>query len=159
MKIVTINVPESYLGAINKLIGENGLYPSRSELIRVAVRDFLLKELKMAKNMAKYDQPEEEAEEAFDEENFVKVPIDTVNEKSEPIREFKAYKIIKRLNFDASEEITKEIDHGKFTGKVNYKETYDDVPLPSNYTHPTQEQLRNAYPNSPDYKHINEGLG
>ena len=54
MKIVTVNVPESYIGAINKLIGENGLYPSRSELIRCAVRDFLLKELKMANNMAKY---------------------------------------------------------------------------------------------------------
>ena len=158
MKIVTVNVPESYLGAINKLIGENGLYPSRSELIRVAVRDFLLRELKMAKNMARYNQSEEEAEEVFDEENFVRVPIETVNEKSEPIREFKAYKIIKSLNFDASEVITKEIDHGEFTGKVNYNETYDDVPLPSNYIHPTQEHLRNVFPNLPDFRYINEGL-
>ena len=158
MKICTVNVPESYIGAINKLIGENGLYPSRSELIRVAVREFLLKELKMANNMAKYNEQEDEAEEDFDEENFVRVPIEKVNEKSEPIREFKAYKIIKRLNFDASEEITKEIDHGEFTGKVNYKETYDDVPLPSNYIHPTQEQLRNAFPNLPDFKFINERL-
>ena len=158
MKIVTVNVPESYLGAINKLIGENGLYPSRSELIRVAVRDFLLRELKMANNMAKYNEAEEEAEEDFDEENFVRVPIEKNNEKSEPIREYKAYKIIKSLNFDASEVITKEIDHGGFTGKVNYNETYDDILLPSNYNRPTLMQQREAYPNSPDFKFINERL-
>jgi Arc/MetJ-type ribon-helix-helix transcriptional regulator len=94
MKIVTVNVPESYIGAINKLIGENGLYPSRSELIRCAVRDFLLKELKMANNMAKYNEAEIDD---FDDENFVRVPIESRNEKSEPVREFKTYKIIKRL--------------------------------------------------------------
>jgi len=94
MKIVTVNVPESYIGAINKLIGENGLYPSRSELIRCAVRDFLIKELKMANNMAKYKEAEIDD---FDDENFVRVPIESINEKSEPVREFKTYKIIKRL--------------------------------------------------------------
>jgi len=94
MKIVTVNVPESYIGAINKLIGENGLYPSRSELIRCAVRDFLLKELKMANNMAKYNEAEIDD---FDDKNFVRVPIESINEESEPVREFKTYKIIKRL--------------------------------------------------------------
>jgi len=94
MKIVTVNVPESYIDAINKLIGEDGLYPSRSELIRCAVRDFLLKELKMANNMAKYNEAEIDD---FDDENFVRVPIESINEKSEPVREFKTYKIIKRL--------------------------------------------------------------
>jgi len=94
MKIVTVNVPESYIGAINKLIGEDGLYPSRSELIRCAVRDFLLKELKMANNMAKYNEAKIDD---FDDENFVRVPIESRNEKSEPVREFKTYKIIKRL--------------------------------------------------------------
>jgi len=44
MKIVTVNVPESYIEAIKKLIGRDGLYPSRSELIRCAVREFLIKE-------------------------------------------------------------------------------------------------------------------
>jgi Arc/MetJ-type ribon-helix-helix transcriptional regulator len=94
MKIVTVNVPESYIGAINKLIGQNGLYPSRSELIRCAVRDFLLKELKMANNMAKYNEAEIDD---FDDKNFVRIPIESINEKSEPVREFKTYKIIKRL--------------------------------------------------------------
>ena len=54
MKIVTINVPESYIDAIAKLTGDGGLYPSRSELIRNAVREFLLKELRLAKAMARF---------------------------------------------------------------------------------------------------------
>ncbi|MFX0029598.1 MAG: ribbon-helix-helix domain-containing protein, partial [Candidatus Hermodarchaeota archaeon] len=37
MKIVTVNIPETYLESIERLIGEDGLYPSRSELIRCAV--------------------------------------------------------------------------------------------------------------------------
>ena len=96
MKIVTVNVPESYIDAINKLIGENGLYPSRSELIRVAVREFLLKELRMAKNMAKFKEHEIDD---FDEENFVRIPIEKTDENEEPVREFKTYKIIKRLDY------------------------------------------------------------
>ncbi|MFX1503986.1 MAG: ribbon-helix-helix domain-containing protein [Promethearchaeota archaeon] len=96
MKIVTVNIPESYLDSIEKLVGENGLYPSRSELIRVAVRDFLLKELKMADTMAKYKETEIED---FDDENFVRVPIERLNEKDQPVREFKTYKIIKRLEY------------------------------------------------------------
>ncbi|MFW9970353.1 MAG: ribbon-helix-helix domain-containing protein [Candidatus Odinarchaeota archaeon] len=96
MKIVTVNIPESYLDSIEKLVGEDGLYPSRSELIRVAVRDFLLKELKMADNLAKYKEMETEE---FDDENFVRVPIERLNDKDEPVREFKTYKIIKRLEY------------------------------------------------------------
>jgi Arc/MetJ-type ribon-helix-helix transcriptional regulator len=94
LKIVTVNIPESYLDSIEKLVGEHGLYPSRSELIRVAVREFLLKELQMANNMAKYNETKVDN---FDNENFVRVPIERLNEKDEPVREFKTYKIVKRL--------------------------------------------------------------
>ncbi|MFX1388869.1 MAG: ribbon-helix-helix domain-containing protein [Promethearchaeota archaeon] len=94
MKIVTVNIPETYLDSIEKLVGENGLYPSRSELIRVAVRDFLLRELKMADSMARYNESKIED---LDDENFVRVPIERLNEKDEPVREFKTYKIIRRL--------------------------------------------------------------
>lgn len=96
MKIVTVNIPESFLDSIKKLVGNNGLYPSRSELIRVAVRDFLIRELKMADNMAKYKETEIED---FDDENYVRVPVERLNEKDEPVREFKTYKIIKRLEY------------------------------------------------------------
>jgi len=93
MKIVTVNVPESYIEAIKRLVGENGLYPSRSELIRCAVREFLLKELRMAKNMVKYNEPEIDN---FDKEHYVRIPLVT-KDKEEPVREFKTYKILRRL--------------------------------------------------------------
>lgn len=94
MKIVTVNVPESYVDAIKKLVGQDGLYPSRSELIRVAVREFLLKELKLANAMAKYEKVEVDD---FDEENFVRVPSESKDENGDSIRTFATYKIIKKL--------------------------------------------------------------
>jgi Arc/MetJ-type ribon-helix-helix transcriptional regulator len=45
MHIITVNLPESYVVAVDALSGPKGIYPSRSELIRVAVREFLLREL------------------------------------------------------------------------------------------------------------------
>ncbi|MCK4285181.1 MAG: ribbon-helix-helix protein, CopG family [Candidatus Lokiarchaeota archaeon] len=96
MKIVTVNIPESYLESIKRLIGENGLYPSRSELIRVAVREFLIKELRRANEMIKYKEVQVEK---LDEKNFVRVPIEKMDENNEPVREFKTYKIVKRLEY------------------------------------------------------------
>jgi len=95
IKICTVNIPESYIDAINKLIGENGLYPSRSELIRCAVRQFLIKELSAANKMAKLGDLSNLDD--FDDENFVRVPMDSLNENSEPIQTFKTYKIVRRL--------------------------------------------------------------
>ena len=99
MKICTVNVPESYIDAINKLIGGNGLYPSRSELIRVAVREFLLRELEMAEKMINKTNEQNDEEDDFDDENFVRVPTMALNKMNEPIREFTTYKIIKRLEY------------------------------------------------------------
>lgn len=96
MKIVTVNIPETYIESIQRLVGENGLYPSRSELIRCAVRDFLIKELKRANEMIRYKEVEVEE---LDDENFVRVPVEKMDENNEPVREFKTYKIIKRLEY------------------------------------------------------------
>jgi antitoxin ParD1/3/4 len=46
MKIITINLPEKYLSAIQTL-NDLGIYPSRSEAIRIALKEFLKEELKM----------------------------------------------------------------------------------------------------------------
>ena len=46
MKIITINLPEKYLQAI-QILNDMGVYPSRSEAIRTALNEFLAKELKM----------------------------------------------------------------------------------------------------------------
>ena len=88
MKIVTVNVPKSYLDAIAVLIRLNdGLFPSRSELVRVAVRKKLLMDMKMSENV--------EIVEKYDEVNFVRVPIESMDGN----REFKQYKIIRRLEY------------------------------------------------------------
>ncbi|MFX1276486.1 MAG: ribbon-helix-helix domain-containing protein [Promethearchaeota archaeon] len=50
MKIITINLPEKYLSAIQTL-NDLGIYPSRSEAIRIALRDFLNEELKMDQDL------------------------------------------------------------------------------------------------------------
>ena len=57
MKIITVNLPQTYLKVIDDLVGEKALYPSRSELVRVAVRDFLIKELKAAESMQNIAPP------------------------------------------------------------------------------------------------------
>ena len=44
MRIVTINVPHSYLDAFQSLI-DLGLYNSRSQLVRVCLKEFLEKEI------------------------------------------------------------------------------------------------------------------
>jgi len=46
MKIITINLPEKYLDAI-QVLNDMNVYASRSEAVRVALNDFLTKEMKM----------------------------------------------------------------------------------------------------------------
>lgn len=94
MKIVTVNVPENYVSAINKIVGKDGLYPSRSEFVRTAVQNFLRKEFKLAENMQKWKVNTPEVEE-FDDKNFVRIPIISKDENDEPITEFKTYKILR----------------------------------------------------------------
>ncbi len=50
LKIITINLPEKYLEAIQTL-NDLGIYPSRSEAIRTALSEFLDEELKMFNNL------------------------------------------------------------------------------------------------------------
>jgi len=76
------------------LIGEDGLFPSRSELIRAAVREFLLRKIELA---LKLQEKEKEPDEEFDEKNHVRIPMETKDENGEPSLSFKTYKIIRRL--------------------------------------------------------------
>lgn len=100
LKIVTINVPESYIDTINKLIGRDGLFPSRSELVRCAVREFLMRELKFQANMKKYSGLDlDEIEEQLDEKKFVKVPEMKKDKNGDLVKEFKTYKILRRLEY------------------------------------------------------------
>ena len=75
MKIITVNLKISYIKTIELLVGENGLYPSRCELIRVAIRDFLLKELEIAKTMPIFEEKKPEPIQQNDE-LVVQVPYE-----------------------------------------------------------------------------------
>lgn len=98
LRIVTININEDAIEKIKKLVGKGGIYPSRSELIRCAVREFLKKEIKMDKDMIRF----KDAENDPNLKNFIKIPVDNID-KNEPIREFKTYKIIKKLENNPNE--------------------------------------------------------
>ena len=105
MRIITVNLPLSYVRAIEKLTGKNGMYPSRSELIRVAVREFIIKELETAESFKKlqsvsvftekYPDPVEIEEEEFD------VDIDEILDvkKEEPMASEIEYKTEFQKNF------------------------------------------------------------
>ncbi|MCP4760852.1 MAG: ribbon-helix-helix protein, CopG family [archaeon] len=100
MKIVTVNLPVPYIKSISDLVGENGLYPSRSELIRVAIRDFLIQELEIAKKFPEFVSEEQqksiiENEPPVLDSNFVRIPTEnSVGVNSS--KEYKTYRIIQR---------------------------------------------------------------
>ncbi len=52
MKIITINLPEKYLEAI-QILNDLNIYPSRSDAIRNALHNFLSDELKMFEDLDK----------------------------------------------------------------------------------------------------------
>lgn len=105
MKIVTVNVPEPYLEAVEKLVGEGGLFPSRSELIRVAVRNYLLRELKLAERLIKIRNPksiklEKEKQNKPKEKKYVRIPVRKNKEEKtdNPIQEIKMFEVLRRLD-------------------------------------------------------------
>lgn len=90
IKIITSNIEEKDLDDIAILINKlDGIYPSRSELTRQSIIRWIKKKWKISK--------EQELEE-FDEEDYVRIPIDKKDDNEEPIREFKTYKIIRTLD-------------------------------------------------------------
>ena len=104
MRIITVNLPIPYLQAISKLVGEKSLYPSRSELVRVAVREFLIKELEAAQSfadfnsrLADFNSRLEEGEkngEKKDDSSFVRVPTDPTD-PTDPTA-YKTFRIVKK---------------------------------------------------------------
>ncbi len=53
----------------------------------------------MAEKMINKTNEQNDEEDDFDDENFVRVPTMALNKMNEPIREFTTYKIIKRLEY------------------------------------------------------------
>ena len=83
-RIITVNLPEIDLVYIEKFIDSTRLVPSRSEYVRVAVRNQILKD--MEKTV--FQEEIIEDEESLDPKKFVRVPGYNGNE---PVR------IVRRL--------------------------------------------------------------
>ena len=115
MKIVTINVPTEYLITIKKIckiqrnlkkqgyeVPEYIDFPSRSEFVRTAIRDALIKFLRLHENLEQFnDEPGEITLDKLkhfngNQDRKVLIPIRT---DQNTVKGFKTYKIIKRLEF------------------------------------------------------------
>lgn len=100
MKIVTVNLPEKYIEEMDKLVKNKELYPSRSELIRCATRDFIKKELTLFRNM-QYKKKEQKR--INQDPSLVQIPIELKDENNEPVHMVRTYKVVKKLDTSSSE--------------------------------------------------------
>jgi len=87
------------------LVGEKGLYPSRSELVRVACRDFLIRELDAVKSFNEFEKrsitqtpPKTDSNDTIptleiDPNLFVQIPLGSA---SNGIPEYKTFRLVKK---------------------------------------------------------------
>ena len=54
MQVLTVNLRPDQIESINALVGKEGSFPSRSELIRIAVREYLQEQLKAMEEFAQF---------------------------------------------------------------------------------------------------------
>ena len=97
MRIITVNLPEKILYTIDNLTGPTNLYPSRSELIRIAVRDFLISEIQTAKSFANYHEKKQKIQNdvtELDPTQFVRIPIGNCPVDGTP--EYQTFRIVKK---------------------------------------------------------------
>lgn len=102
MKIITVNLPILYLKQIDTMVGDTGLYPSRSELIRVAVREFLVQELMTPPGGSFFPPPIATAEpvpsklppgDELDPTQYVQIPL---KNSVDGVPAYKTYRLVKR---------------------------------------------------------------
>lgn len=163
MKIVTVNLPEWMLETIERLVYDPiknpwGLYNSRTELMRCAVRAFLLKEIARAEEIIAAKEGTKKPELiTIDEDKFIRIPNDKEEERKEDVQEFTCYKIIKRLDH-ANPHLQKKDRPPQPRPNplpvVNAFPTWQEIER----TRPSFQQLRAQHPNEPFYKYINEDL-
>lgn len=62
MRLITVKMNDIYVNGLDKLV-ELGMYPSRSEAIRVAIRDLLRRELWIDGSPLRFEVDDETTEE------------------------------------------------------------------------------------------------
>ena len=86
MRIITINIPETYVAALAMLVGDTENYSSRSELVRAAVRQFLMQNYTAKKPVKPVITPESLLP------NLVHVPMGEIDGRIV----YKTYKKVKK---------------------------------------------------------------
>ncbi len=92
MFIITINVPGFYLNFIHKLLKARR-YPSRSEAIRVAIREFVHKEAKINPKIHNT-----KVEDLIKKINGTKTAVCVSTDESDP-NQVEMHRIVKRLEY------------------------------------------------------------
>jgi len=98
LKITCVTLSRDLIERVNTLAySDKKIYPSKSELIRHAVHCFLVKKLKLEVSPFHESFDNEEVEEKFDEEKYVRIPIEQIDGNGESVLSYETHKILKRL--------------------------------------------------------------
>ena len=97
MRIITVQIPKPMLKDVAALVGKKkgSQFPSRSELIRYAVRDFLLVELTSLEYFAD-TEPQKHKVIELPDDSKVMIPIREVD----GVVQYKTYKLVRRSEQD-----------------------------------------------------------
>ena len=99
MRVVTVNLPETHLDAIARLCGNryDSQYPSRSEFVRVAVKNQLLKDLNLLKKLSHLKSIQEKKIRGIKSVK-IKVPIERQREVKEAEEKKSSYMVLRKLH-------------------------------------------------------------
>ncbi len=104
MQIITVNIPKSYVEKMAELTGQEALFPSRSELIRVAIREYLALQIKKVEMLHKEQTSETPSVIVNKGEDFelISIPLEAdtrVGVKNVP---YKTYKVVQKSKAESS---------------------------------------------------------
>lgn len=101
MKVISINLPCLYIDTIEKINNINGLFPSRSEFIRVAVHDAIEKYLIFKNDIENLYFDKKYNNNNKNNDKIIEANEDEINDEYVKIQispdEYKKYKIIRKL--------------------------------------------------------------
>jgi len=90
-----VNIPISHIKKMDSLVGENALYQSRSELVRVALREFLMKKLESLMKSKSMEENSISKINQIDDSMYIQIPYEKDLGINSAI-EYKTYRIIRK---------------------------------------------------------------
>ena len=97
MKVISAHVEKAHLRIIDMFVGQDGLFASRSELLRFAIQKYLINKLSLIRNIEEKEDEMERIRLKCEEEGKVMIPKDNHKEESE--KQYTTYKILRKLEY------------------------------------------------------------